>query len=410
MGSIVNGDDDERVARLVQYLRGIVDERAMRYSAVNAGTITEYRKLAKKPDEPRLFLLIDGMDAFRNAYELGTQNRVYDQVLSLAADGRPVGLHVLVSADRPGVVPAALASSLQVRLVMRMANDNDLLALGVPRDLLRDETPPGRGVLDGQEVQVAVLGRDPSAPGQAAALARLAESMERAGVAAAPAIGRLPDDVSLGDLPVDVDGLPALGIADDTLGATGFPDAGVFLVCGPPRSGRSTTLETITASARRAMPEARLVYLGLRGSRLWQSGTWAEIATGEEDVGAAAKRLADEILTTNLGKGALVVVIESIADFVNTPADLPLQRLVKACRNHDQLVIAEGETSTLAGSWPLLQAVKAARSGIALQPDQLDGDTVFRTTFPRINRSGFPEGRGLRVASGRVTRVQVARP
>jgi S-DNA-T family DNA segregation ATPase FtsK/SpoIIIE len=410
VGSIVNGEDDERVTRLARWLRGVVDERAIRYSAANAGTIAEYRRLAGMPDEPRILLLIDGMDAFRNAYEITTQSKVFEQVLSIAADGRPVGVHVVVAADRPGAIPSALASSLQARMVMRMANDNDLMMLGIPRDLLQGDTPPGRGVVDGQEVQVAVLGRDPSAPGQAAALARLSESMRRAGVVEAPPIGRLPVEVTLADLPVEVDGLPTLGVADDTLAATGFPDIGVFVVCGPPHSGRTTALTTVVASLRRARPNARLAFFGNRGSSLLQGITWDEVAATEQDAATLATTLLDQVAADSVARTSLVVVIEGIGDFISTPADLPLQKLVKACRSSDQLVIAEGETSSLGGSWPLLQAVKAARSGIALQPDQLDGDSVFRTSFPRINRSSFPEGRGLRVSSGRVTRVQVALP
>lgn len=45
-----------------------------------------------------------------------------------------------------------------------------------------------------------------------------------------------------------------------------------------------------------------------------------------------------------------------------------------------------------------------------MQPDQTDGDTVFKTPFPpRIRRSDFPLGRGLLVGQGRANRVQVAR-
>ena len=73
-------------------------------------------------------------------------------------------------------------------------------------------------------------------------------------------------------------------------------------------------------------------------------------------------------------------------------------------------VIAEGETGTVGGSWPLLQAVKASRCGIVLQPDQMDGEMLFRTPFGRTTRAEFPAGRGLMVQGGRVHKVQVALP
>ncbi len=104
-----------------------------------------------------------------------------------------------------------------------------------------------------------------------------------------------------------------------------------------------------------------------------------------------------------------LVIIEGPADLVNTSADIVLQDLVKTARRSGQLVVAEGDTQSMSGSWPLQQAVRFSRRGLALQPDQADGDLVFRTPFPRIRRADFPQGRGLLVSEGRVQRVQVAR-
>jgi S-DNA-T family DNA segregation ATPase FtsK/SpoIIIE len=40
----------------------------------------------------------------------------------------------------------------------------------------------------------------------------------------------------------------------------------------------------------------------------------------------------------------------------------------------------------------------------------MDGDTIFRTSFPRVSRAEFPPGRGILVHGGRLDRVQVAVP
>ena len=87
----------------------------------------------------------------------------------------------------------------------------------------------------------------------------------------------------------------------------------------------------------------------------------------------------------------------------------PLLDLVRVCRAANVLLATDAETNTLA-SWPLQLAVKAPRHGIALQPDQMDGDNVFKTSFPRVARAEFPPGRGLYVRAGRVTRFQAALP
>ena len=101
-----------------------------------------------------------------------------------------------------------------------------------------------------------------------------------------------------------------------------------------------------------------------------------------------------------------LVVIEGLTDFLSSPAEMALQELVKTIKITDHLLIAESETSTLTASWPLVQAVRSARRGCALQPDQTEGDAIFRTSFPRLSRAEFPPGRGLLVQGGKTRRVQ----
>jgi S-DNA-T family DNA segregation ATPase FtsK/SpoIIIE len=102
--------------------------------------------------------------------------------------------------------------------------------------------------------------------------------------------------------------------------------------------------------------------------------------------------------------------VENIPDFLNGPADYVLQELLRVARTLDVPVLIDGENSGLNGSWPLLQAAKAGRQGLALQPDQMDGDSIFRTSFPRLTRTEFPPGRALFVRNGRAVKVQVAMP
>ncbi|NNN20766.1 MAG: hypothetical protein HKL80_02020, partial [Acidimicrobiales bacterium] len=101
---------------------------------------------------------------------------------------------------------------------------------------------------------------------------------------------------------------------------------------------------------------------------------------------------------------------EGIAEFLNSSADSALQDIGKACIAGRQLFVAEGETTSVTGSWPLLQVAKQSRAGIALQPDQNDGPSVYRTPFPRVNRGDFLQGRGLLVVAGKCNIVQVALP
>jgi S-DNA-T family DNA segregation ATPase FtsK/SpoIIIE len=197
-------------------------------------------------------------------------------------------------------------------------------------------------------------------------------------------------------------------VADDSLAAIGFEPSGAFLVAGAPQSGTSTTVATMVRSLATARPDTEFVLFGQRRSPLTSLMPWAATAHGADEIEELAMRLGQRL--GDAAGRSIVVVIESIGELLDTGADMPLQDLLRACRDHGVFVIAEGETSGLTGSWPLLHAVKAFRCGIVLQPDQMDGETLFKTPFPRTARPEFPPGRGLMVQGGRVTKVQVALP
>jgi S-DNA-T family DNA segregation ATPase FtsK/SpoIIIE len=406
VGSVISGDDPERLRRLLRVLEETIGERAARYAGAKAATIHDYRECAGGVAEPRILLLVDGVGAFRSEYEGGADTRWWEVFRSIANDGRSVGVHVVVSADRPTAIPSGLASTIQRQLVLRLANDMDYALVDAPTGVAGRTTPPGRGFLDGREVQVAVIGGDGGLAGQAAEIDRLAAAMRRAEVVDAPPIRSLPDRVALSSLgPVE---RPVLGICDETLESVGFAPTGTFVVTGPPRSGTSTAVATMLRSLAAARPATEFVLFARRRSALASVVPWAATAHDELEIGELARRLVGRL--DGFTDGPLVAVIEAIDELLDTDADLPLQRLVKACRDNDAFVIAEGETSGLSGSWPLLQAVKINRSGIVLQPDQLDGDAIFKTAFPRTTRAEFPAGRGLMVQGGRVRKVQVALP
>lgn len=407
VGSVITGDDDERVLRLLRTLRATVDERARRYSAAQAATIVEFRQLATAPDEPRILLLIDGLAAFRQSHDTGRPGSALELLTSVAAEGRPVGVHVIVTADRPATMPSALGSLVPRRLSLRQADSNDTLMLGVPKDLFTLQSPPGRGYLDGQEVQIAVLGGSPSIAVQARSIERLAAAIRKhTHWAEAPAVMRLPERVALSDLPVEVKGLPTLGLDDETLGPVGIPDNGTFVITGPPGSGRTSTVMTVVRSFVRARPGTRLALLSTNRSGLAGAVDWSTLAVGIDDIATVAPQLARDI--ADEAGPRWVIVVEGPGDLINSSADLAMQDLVKAARLGGHLLVAEGDTQEISSSWPLPQALRFSRRGIALQPDQSDGDIVFKTSFPRIRRAEFPQGRGLLVREGRWARVQVA--
>jgi DNA segregation ATPase FtsK/SpoIIIE, S-DNA-T family len=410
VGSIIPGDEQDRVRRLLRTLLATADDRARRYAAVRAGSVTEYRHLAGQPGEPRLLVLLDGFSAFRQQFEMLDGGKWFDALTALAADGRPLGIHVVLTADRPTALPPRLSSVIQRRLTLRLADDDEYTVAGAERGILSAESPPGRGLLAQAELQVAVFGGAPGITAQAQAVSQLALAMRRQQVPAAPPVRQLPGLVRLTDLPEVADGRPVIGLADDDLGPAGFRSEGVFLISGPPGSGRTTAIATVVTALGRTVPATVRIFFGGRRSPLIGLGAWQQVGTDPGEVAEAAGKLEQVVSREGAPGTRFAVVIEGITDFLGGPADMPLAALIKTLASHGHLVIAEAESSALGASWPLLNAAKSARSGLALQPEQADGLLVYKTEFPKSRRSEFPAGRGLLVENGRVRLIQIAIP
>lgn len=406
VGSIIPGDDAERIVRLFRTLKQVLEERGPRYAEANASSITEYRSLTGRHDEPRILLLVDGFPSFREDFEIPAgRSQWYDAFRDILADGRRLGMHVALTGDRAGAVPTAIGSLVQRRVVLRLAEDGYGM-LDVPSDILSPTSPSGRAIVDGYETQIAVLGGSRAVADQSEAVRRLAEAMQRAGVLPAPAIGSLPKEVALATLPAIHGETPVLGVSDIDLGPYGFEPSGTMLVAGPPASGRSTALASLAASLARFDPETRLYYLGSARSPLASSGLWTDTALTPAAAAELAKDLAVAVADPDT-EGRIAVFVESIGDFLQTPADSAIVELVRAARRSDHLFVAEAETSAWGSSWPLLGEVKNGRRGLLLQPDSIEGDLLLKTPLPRLNRSEFPPGRGMYISKGAFTRVQI---
>ncbi|MGY5765863.1 FtsK/SpoIIIE domain-containing protein [Brachybacterium sp. DNPG3] len=408
VGSIISGDDEERVIRLLRTLRQTIDERAREFARVRAGSVAEYRELADAPDTPRILLLVDGMAAFREAYDYSGLSRWFTAFVQIATDGRQVGVHVIVTGDRPNAIPTSLGSSIQRRLVHRMASDEDYAAFGEPRDVLDVSSPPGRAILDGHEVQIAVHGGDSNVAIQSREVSELSRAMRRAGVAKAPAIQRLPERVELTALRPVADGRPVLGVADETLEEITVEPRGAFMVTGPMGSGRTTAMLTI-ATGLKAVPEPmRLVRFSARRTPLSGLGVWDVEASDPDSVQELAAQLRATIESGTVGEGRLALFVDGVSDFTGTGVEADLDKLIRAATRAGQFVVGENESGTWSQAYVLAQPFKSGRRGLLLQPSDSDGDTLLGTSLGRIRRADFPAGRGFLVTGGRAMKLQVA--
>ncbi|AXH35700.1 FHA domain-containing protein [Humibacter sp. BT305] len=408
VGSMVPGDDDERVARLIRQLAAELDDRNRAFAAVDAATLDDYRA-ATGEAVPRLLLLIDGFPLLRAEWDTAPGRAArYADLMRILGDGRRVGLHVAFTADRPGAIPSAVNAVVPRRVVLRMSDDNGYLLLDVAGDVLDATSPPGRAVLDGHETQIAVPGGERGSASQAAAVDALADLLRSRGVREVPPVRSLPAEIPAESLPDAVGGRPVLGVSDETLEPVGFDPRGALALIGPPGGGRSTALLWLAQSLRRWRPDIALYRIGPRRSALATAVGWTENADDPESIVDLARRLAVSVAEER-APGEIAILVESVADLLSTPADGPTVELIRAVKRSDQLLVAEAETSSWVSSWPLLAEIKNSRRGILLQPDPAEGDSFLRTTLPRAPRSDFPPGRGYLVA-GAPLRVQLPLP
>ena len=327
----------------------------------------------------------------------------------IVTDGRRLGLNVVVTADRPGALSSSLGSMMQSRLTLRLASVDDYVMANVPSDILSINSPSGRGIVGRNEVQVAVFGGDESVAVQAQSIAGLARRMHEQGYREPEPVQRLSDHVSLESLPATTEsGDPVIGVADETLAPACITPRGVFMVAGPPGSGRTTALVTLAQALRRSEPTAQIVHMAAARSAIGSLAVWSRSVTGS----SAVLDFAYEVSST-VGQprtSTLMLVIESIADFTNSEAESELVRLIKALADSSAFVVGEAEVSAWGQAWNLAPPFKAARRGLLLSPGGVEADTLLSTPIGTIRRHDFPPGRGVLVEKGKGVWLQIAQP
>ncbi|MDR0436284.1 MAG: FHA domain-containing protein [Propionibacteriaceae bacterium] len=411
VGAIIGVADTERVDRVFRHLIALLEERASRFAAVNAGSIADYRKTTGIAEQ-RVFLLIDGYAAFRSAFELVYGVSPATMLSRLLDEGRALGIHVVLGCEQPNAIPNSQASNIQRRLILRQAEDNAYGALDIPKDSLNAESPAGRGVFSGttNEVQIAVPGGSPNPADQALVVNTLAERLRAAGMPDATPVRRLTTVVTSDEVPHEMNGLPVLGIESRSLEPIGFDPHGAFMVAGMPGSGRTTALRWLAQSLRRWDPEMPMYFFGPGRSMVRNEAAWSDLAINIDDMKSLAAFLKPKLEVLADARPGLVLLVEGLQELLGTPVEQDLLDLVKLAKRNGHFIIGEGETSSWSAAWQLVSEVRSSRRGVVLQPDSEDGDFLFRVQLPRMKRADFPVGRGVYVEGGKPYIVQLPLP
>ncbi len=409
VADVVGIGDVERVGRMMNRLSGIVRERSTRFTAARASSLPEYCSTPTARRLPRILLLVDGYGTFQADYmnDVGRQ-QVFADFQEVLAQGRAVGVHVVMSVDRVGALHTSIQALVSRTVVLRLGDENQYGLLGLRHTGLNPRSPAGRGIeaATGLELQVGVFGGNARINEQAKAIEDLAARGRVGPGWLASAIPRMPTRVDGRTMPPGIGGQPVLGIDGVSLEPRGFDLDRTIMIAGQAGTGRTSALAWMATAISRSHPARRIVHLTQRRTSIGRLSVWAEsfsgASAGEELLatwGAALDVSAD-------GDDQVVLCIENVGDFGGSLSDGPLVQSIKRARRQGHLIIGEADIQGWS-SGQLVSELKGARRGLLLAPEGADAQMLFSVVAPRLTRAEMPPGRGLWIDSGRVAMVQV---
>ncbi|WP_052847684.1 FtsK/SpoIIIE domain-containing protein [Streptomyces avicenniae] len=418
-GSIVSRHDTERLDRLVARLLTELTHRQQLIARHDTTGLAGLRAKLPAAERPaHILLLIDGWDALTEALDKYDGARVNEELMRLLREGAAVGIHLIATSER-ALLGSRTAAHNDRRLMLRQADPADYAIAGVSRKLVPPHMPAGRGFLTpgAVEAQIALLPEEGAGRGDQSDALRGIGRRTTARDADVPAAAR---PFRVGELPTAVGFQEAAQRMPDALrrplwalygvGGDAEPhgfdfhaDAGAFVVAGPPRSGRTTALASMSVSL--LMGGTALVVLTPRDSqlrRLAAHGLAQVIAHPDP-----TPDLLNEALAAVEGRPVVVVVDD--ADLLQTSkADPVLRRIASEGRDHGQGLLLAGPAEAL-GILGWIGVARRARRGLLLGPRNLgEGDLIGARLSGEHLRAPAAPGRAWAAgASGRPVAVQV---
>ncbi|QUI33256.1 FtsK/SpoIIIE domain-containing protein [Streptomyces alfalfae] len=423
-GAVVTRDQTARVDRLLGRLLDEVGRRQLLLAEKGQSSAAEQRAGAAPEDRlPWMVVLFDGWDAFRLAFENYDYGRLVEAAKRIFREGAAVGVKVVLGVDRSGLM-GEIASSFAERLVLRLADPQDYSFAGImPKDVPK-EVPSGRalkGTDEGvRESQIALLAENPNGQAQVAALQEIARAAAQMWERPAPEQRPIRVDV----LPARIKASEAMALQPDftppselwALFAAGgdelsplgmdLEESGPgFVISGPPKSGRSSTLVAAAMSLLQRGTEVILVTP--RRSPLRElSAEGGVLGTLGGDSSS------DELeALTQSARGPYVIVVDDAELIYDTPLDEALEEEIRRGMDGGLGVIMAGAVDTLSSQYrgSVVQARKS-RNGLLLSPQGSADGEMFNIRISSNSATGGPTGRGLFVRGGELTPAQAVLP
>jgi S-DNA-T family DNA segregation ATPase FtsK/SpoIIIE len=343
-----------------------------------------------------------------------------DTVFQLMREGSSVGVHVILAGDRT-LLTGRISTLTENKMSFQLSDPSDLSLMGLNPRKLPESIPPGRAFRSqgAVETHVALLAEDPAGQAQSAALTAIGEQAKQrdAGVPRP----RRPFRVDV--LPQRIDFVEAWELRDgdrgplwgmaaiggDQLTALG-PDLAegtpAFVVAGPPRSGRSTTLLTLTRSFMSAGTKVIIAAPRQSPMRVLSRAPGVVGYFEDDDIQEDALKAA----IGRLGSGPGVILVDDAELLRTCDAGDVFTAVVRRSAGANVGVVLAGDADDVCGGFSGWQVeAKKARQGLLLSPQNMSDAELIGVRLQRgqIGAAVQP-GRGvLHLGDGVVHVVQV---
>ncbi|MFD7679872.1 FtsK/SpoIIIE domain-containing protein [Streptomyces sp. NPDC060187] len=410
-GAVVGRNQTERVVRLIARLKGELTRRQDLLADAGFADIGEQRAAVPEGERlPHIVVLLDRWEGWLPTLGEYDHGDLTDQLTAMMREGASVGLHMVMTGDRQ-ILSTRIGSLTEDKYGLRLADRSDFSLIGINARKIPEEIPPGRGYRNehGTETQFALLTEDATGQGQAAALSAIGEAAA-ARDAELPRARRpfrvdvLPTRITFADAweMRDPDasrsrlwGLVGIG-GDDIMGFGPDLSQGVptFVIAGPAKSGRSTTLMNMARSY--LAQGVRLVIAAPRPSPLRElDGEEGVLKVfDEDDIEGDDLR---EAIDSATPEEPIVVLVDDGEVLEDCDAETVFKRIVQRGGERGLgLVIAGDEEDVCSGFSGWQVEMKKGRRGILLSPqDSSAGELIgIRTNRSMVGGPVAP-GKGL---------------
>lgn len=408
-GAVTQRNQAERATRLIERLQSEMLRRHELLGAGNFANVTEQRRDGCEAGLPHLLVFIDRWENFLSTLGEIDGGRLADTLQDVLRDGASAGVHLIISGDR-SLLGSRMGVLTEDKVVLRMTDRLDYSLANLNHKTIPAEIPPGRGYRAGSriELQIALLGDDPSGQAQTAAVHKLGRDLAAA-AAQVPAAQR---PFRVDDLPKALDIDQALGftggvengpmwaligVGGDQLFAHGMDfenDAPTFVVAGPARSGRSTLLGVMACSLLRSGTE--LVLVCPRSSPLRELVDMRGVRALVTNADLAETDLAPH-LDPDGTSTPVVLIVDDGELVVDSPARTWLRNYVRTAGDNRRGLILGGNAAEIGAGFSGWQVdARKNRRGALLSPQStVDGDLVGVRVTRSMVSSKITPGRAL---------------